>query len=161
MLDEKNGQAVGKRADILEIRGAMLPRVRGVDISKNRIDPILDIDTGLDIAGQSVVAPRIQFSSRRWKDFGAEIFLQQDREDPGAAVALTEYLNFHGSRQLFGSRLNILDRHHANYLHFRRDALDHGSKHLAAQLDEILDPRRSHVGNAFAPADHAGDLLDQ
>ena len=36
-----------------------------------------------------------------------------------------------------------------------------GAKHLAADLDEFLDARIDHVGDALAPADHAGDLLDQ
>ena len=34
-------------------------------------------------------------------------------------------------------------------------------QHLAAELDEFLDAGRGHVGDAFAPADHAGDLLDE
>ena len=41
------------------------------------------------------------------------------------------------------------------------DALDHRAEHLAAELDELLDAGFAHVGDAFAPADHAGDLLDQ
>jgi hypothetical protein len=36
---------------------------------------------------------------------------------------------------------------------------DHRAEHLAAQLDEFVDTRFEHVRDAFAPADHSGDLL--
>ena len=61
----------------------------------------------------------------------------------------------------FAARFDVLDRDHARHLGVGRDALDHRAEHLAADLDELLDPGRGHVGDAFAPADHAGDLLDQ
>ena len=41
------------------------------------------------------------------------------------------------------------------------DALDHRPEHLAAELDEFLDAGLGHVGDALAPADHAGHLLDE
>ena len=58
-------------------------------------------------------------------------------------------------------RFHVVDGHHAGHLRVGRDALDHSAEHLAAELDELLDARLRHVCDAFAPADHGSNLLDQ
>ncbi len=73
---------------------------------------------------------------------------------PPAAVA-AERLD------LADQSVDILWRDDARRPRIRRDALDHRREHLAAEFDEMTDSGRGHRLDALAPADHAGDLLEQ
>src|SRR3546814_5445362 len=56
----------------------------------------------------------------------------------------------------------LVHRDDANGLDLaRRAALDHRREDLAAELDELRDADVFHRGDAFAPADAAGDLLHE
>src|SRR3546814_13656464 len=58
--------------------------------------------------------------------------------------------------------LDIVHRDHADRLDLSaRAALDHRRKDLAAELDEAVDADAFHRADAFAPANAAGDLLDE
>src|SRR4029453_14163055 len=63
-----------------------------------------------------------------------------------------------GSVNFLRQRFDVFDGDDASHLCLRDDALDHRPQDLAAELDEFLDAGFGHVGDAFAPAAHAGDL---
>src|SRR4051812_21128508 len=80
-------------------------------------------------------------------------FSAPPREQSAASVSRGSYF--------FRQRFDVFHRDDASDVGVGGGAFDHRGKNLAAELDELGHARLGHGGDALAPADHAGHLLDE